>query len=349
MKKLLLTLAATVVALQSAGFAQSLQLDVFSPEGGRAHIFPTYQASTTLRSRNASRVATNAASNLAGVLTYHSGGIVIPTPTVYAIFWIPSTGKLQNGGATTLPAAYQTIETNLLKDYFGRGLALNNTQYYQIVGSTKTYITTAGTFGGSAIDTASYPASGCNDTATPGNCVSDAQIRAEIAKVMTAKGWTGGNNKIFFLFTSSGEGSCFNSSSCAYTQYCGYHSFFSSGGSNVIYGNEPYGGAKGCGGSPSPNSNPAADSAATVLSHELTEAITDPLLNAWFDSGGNEIGDLCNFYFGYQGYKSGTANEFWNNHYYLLQTEYSNYLGNFVISVNNVQGPAGCFNNGPEL
>jgi len=166
---------------------------------------------------------------------------------------------------------------------------------------------------------------------------------------MGAHGWTGGNNKIFFLFTSSGEGSCFNSSSCAYTQYCGYHSFFSSGGLNVIYGNEPYGNTTHCGGSPSPNNNPTADSAATVLSHELTESITDPLLNAWFDASGNEIGDLCNFYFGYKGYKSGTANEFWNNRYYLVQAEYSNYLGGFAATINGTTGPAGCFNNGPEL
>ncbi|MGH7839761.1 MAG: hypothetical protein ACREQC_18345, partial [Candidatus Binataceae bacterium] len=36
---------------------------------------------------------------------------------------------------------------------------------------------------------------------------------------------------------------------------------------------------------------------ANVISHELSEATTDPEQNAWFDSAGNEIGDKCNFQF----------------------------------------------------
>jgi len=353
MRKLLLTLAATLVALNLAGFAQSLQLNVTSPEGSRAHIFPTYQASSTLRAQNAARVATNAASNFAGVLTYHNGP-VMTKPVAYLIFWLPATGKLQNGNATSMSTQYQSVQTNMVKDYFGHSLSNNNTQYYQVSGTTKTYIANSGSVAGTTIDTSSYPSpSACTDTVTPGNCITDAQIRSEITKVMTAKGWTGGNNKIFMLFASSGEGSCFNSANCAYTQYCAYHSSFSSAGLNVIYSNEPYGDVAHCQkpGAPSPNGNAAADTAATAASHELTEAITDPIGGTgWYDNAnGEEIGDLCAYYYGFVGYKSSTANEFWNTRYYLLQTEYSNYLGNFITSVNGVNGPAGCFNNGPEL
>jgi hypothetical protein len=35
-----------------------------------------------------------------------------------------------------------------------------------------------------------------------------------------------------------------------------------------------------------------------VFAHEQFEAITDPDLNAWFDSSGQENGDKCNFNFG---------------------------------------------------
>jgi hypothetical protein len=35
-----------------------------------------------------------------------------------------------------------------------------------------------------------------------------------------------------------------------------------------------------------------------VATHETEEAITDPDLNAWFDSSGNEDADKCNFKFG---------------------------------------------------
>jgi len=34
-----------------------------------------------------------------------------------------------------------------------------------------------------------------------------------------------------------------------------------------------------------------------VMAHELTEAATDPLVNAWFDEAGYENADLCNFNF----------------------------------------------------
>lgn len=34
------------------------------------------------------------------------------------------------------------------------------------------------------------------------------------------------------------------------------------------------------------------------LTHEQEESISDPDLNAWFDSSGNENADKCNFNFG---------------------------------------------------
>ncbi len=37
---------------------------------------------------------------------------------------------------------------------------------------------------------------------------------------------------------------------------------------------------------------------ANVISHELEEAISDPDLNAWFDTSGQENADKCNFNFG---------------------------------------------------
>ena len=37
---------------------------------------------------------------------------------------------------------------------------------------------------------------------------------------------------------------------------------------------------------------------ANVIAHETEEAISDPDLNAWFDSAGNENADKCNFRFG---------------------------------------------------
>jgi hypothetical protein len=74
----------------------------------------------------------------------------------------------------------------------------------------------------------------------------------------------------------------------------------------------------------------AADTAATAASHELTEAITDPLLNAWFTSTGEEIGDLCAFNYGVNTWDRGKANQSWNGHFYELQQEYDNHNGSCV-------------------
>jgi hypothetical protein len=65
-------------------------------------------------------------------------------------------------------------------------------------------------------------------------------------------------------------------------------------------------------GAPSPNGNLVADAAATAASDELTEAITDPLGTAWWDSSRYEIGDECAYYYGFSGYLSGKADVLWD-------------------------------------
>ena len=148
---------------------------------------------------------------------------------------------------------------------------------------------------------------------------------------MGIKGWTGGLTHIFLLYTSSGEGSCMNATSCAYTQYCAYHSFISAS-PDGIYGNMPYANTSVCQlpGEPSPNSNPLADTEMTAASHEISESITDPLLNAWFTARlGYEIGDLCAYDYGTTNtWDSAKASQSWNGNFYLLQTEFDNHAYN---------------------
>jgi hypothetical protein len=268
----------------------------------------------------------------AGPLLYHTGGVVMTgSITTYAIFWVPA--HLQNGGATSMSTSYQTVQKNLLTGYPGHGIDNNNTQYYQISGATTTYIQNKGSFGASYIDTNPYPASGCTDSATPGNCITDLQLQAEVQRVIAVNGWTGGLSKMFLVFTSSGEGSCFDSSgsSCAYVQYCAYHSYIP-GSTPIVYSNEPYGNTSVCqsGGTPSPNNNAVADAAATSASHELTEAITDPELNAWYTSSGSEIGDLCAYNYGTNTWDAGKANQMWSGKFFELQTEYDNHTATCV-------------------
>ena len=51
-------------------------------------------------------------------------------------------------------------------------------------------------------------ASGCNEPATPANCMTDAQIQAEIVRVVKVLNWQVGINNLFVVYTAAGEGSC---------------------------------------------------------------------------------------------------------------------------------------------
>jgi hypothetical protein len=244
---------------------------------------------------------------------------------------------LQDGSPTSMSAAYQNLVKRFLADYPGHGIDNNNTQYFEKTGPA--YIQNKGGFGGFYVDNTAYPkASGCSGSATPVDCLSDAQLQAEIRKVAKLKGWTGGTNKMYLLFTSSGEDSCMTPSDCASnasTGFCAYHSSFGSGANTFIYGDELYGDAAGCTtttGVPSPNNFPDADAAVDTASHELSEAITDWDGTAWGSAQGNEIGDLCSDpiieTYGPATWDGHKANQMWNGNFYEIQMEFDNHKGN---------------------
>jgi len=301
------------------------RLTLSDKAGHAVHIFPTV--------KYAKQVLPNSASSCAfgetcEQLTYHSGGSVMqPFLSFYVIYWVPP--HLQDGSATSMSSGYQTIEKNMVAGYGGHAIAAITTQYYE-KGRTTSYVTGNGGLAGTTVDTDAYPSSGCSDSGVPtaSNCFNDSQLQTEVKKVMAANGWTGGLNKMFLVFTSSNEGSCFDSgsSSCAYTAYCAYHGAIS-GSPDIVYSNEPYGNTTNCQepSTPSPNGDPIADAAATSASHEMTEAITDPLLNAWYDSRGQEIGDECAYIYGTNTWDSAMANQMWGGHNFELQLEYDNH------------------------
>lgn len=190
------------------------------------------------------------------------------------------------------------------------------------------------TFGGSYVDRDPLPKNGCSAPGVDKYCLTDTQIQKEIQSVMTANGWQGGLNHIFFLMTPNGVASCFNAaaSECSTNAFCAYHSaFLDSAGADAIYANVPYEGpAGGCADASQgfPN-NPDADTAVNLISHEHNESITDPLDNGWFanDLDQDEEADLCAYGFGAP--LGGTPgidayNQVINGHHYDLQEEFSN-------------------------
>lgn len=135
-------------------------------------------------------------------------------------------------------------------------------------------------------------------------CISDTeaspQIAEEVGKFVEAQHLPTGLGAIYFLLTPNEVNSCAGTiegvNACNTNFYCAYHSAFLSSGKIVIYANMPYDDWVGCELPDEVHGRPADDEIDT-LGHEHNEAVTDPLGNAWFDVGGNEVADKCSYPF----------------------------------------------------
>jgi hypothetical protein len=254
------------------------------------------------------------ATNGFGQLRNHNGP-VMKTNQTFAIFWQPS------NWSRTFPSTYAPLVTRYFGDVAADSGKTSNVYYAATQYSGIAY---SSSYGGSVTVTDPLPASGCSDSAAS-VCLSDAQLQTEIKTVIARQGWTSGANKLYFLFTAPGVGSCMGSSSCAFTQYCAYHSWIGSGTSATLYANQPYvDGVSGCDAGYHPNGG-AGDAVLNVVSHEHNEAITDPQGNAWYDILGYENGDKCAWSWGtLTGSGASAYNQTVNGHHYILQLEYSN-------------------------
>lgn len=313
----LLGLLVLVVALILGASPVSAQPSPSDPAGGQLGIVPV---------RGQASKFAGGGSNLA----YHNGP-VMHTNKTYAIYWEPA--------GYTVSSGYQSI----INGFFGNVAADNNktsnvyysdTQYYD---NTNGFILYNSTFGGFYVDASPLPPSGCTDSYTPSACLSDAQIQTEIATDITAAGWSPSSTSMFFMLTAKGIGSCYSSSSCAFSQYCAYHSSFGTGTGLTIYANMPYADTvpAACDAGQHPN-NDDADATINVTSHEHNEAITDYGGSAWYDRRGYENGDKCAWNFGTALGSTGGAGTQYNQVIgtgkYYLQQEWSNKSSGCVLT-----------------
>ena len=120
----------------------------------------------------------------------------------------------------------------------------------------------------------------------PTNPVTDAQIQRLIQSGITNATLPATTpNSLYFVYLPPGvDVDLGGQMSCS--AFCGYHDSI---GGNVYYAVMPYPGCSGCIGGLS-----TLDALTSTSSHELCEAITDPVPGqGWYDDSNGEIGDIC--------------------------------------------------------
>lgn len=116
--------------------------------------------------------------------------------------------------------------------------------------------------------------------------VSDATIQKTLQQWVTAKTVPAPtSNTLYFVYVQAGvrvvQG---GAASCQ--AFCGYHNAI---GGRTFYAVMPYPGCNGCTGNLA-----VFDALTSTSSHELCEAITDPIPGeGWYDDSNGEIGDIC--------------------------------------------------------
>jgi hypothetical protein len=129
-----------------------------------------------------------------------------------------------------------------------------------------------------------------------------------------------GDHYTYHLFYIKNQAVCSSSVGGCYLVspfvFCAYHGNQTIGGFDNLFSIQPWQQVGGCESTVDTIQN---DNAST-LSHELSETLTDPHLDAWFNSSGEEIGDICR-----ETYGSHVMNP--NAIDYTIQEEWMNSLG----------------------
>jgi hypothetical protein len=200
-------------------------------------------------------------------LTYR-GGVLIHSAKVFTVFWGQSWADAAN--AKALVAA--------MNKFFGDILVsplIDQLSEYDVSGQTIGH----GKLIGSKVIT----------TNAPSRSISDSAIQKALKNWIVSKTVPpNDSNTIYFIFLEPGIVSVMGGSrSCQ--SYCGYHNH----AGNIYYAIMPYPGCAGCLGGLA-----TMDALTGTSSHELCEAITDPVPGTgWYDDTHGEIGDICAWQF----------------------------------------------------
>lgn len=192
----------------------------------------------------------------------YSGGPVQTAPLVYVVYW----------GWTSDPYGVQAY----LNDFLST------------VGGTP-WLSTVTQYSGAGNPTGLYAGSWSDPSAAPAAPVADSAIQSEaLAAVQHFGLGTSVNIEVIVALPTGHDPANFPTQG---GNVCAYHGPLAAY-PNVTYTALPY--MPDAGGSCGANVlDGPLDGVSILEGHELAESITDPLLNAWFDSAGNEIADKC--------------------------------------------------------
>jgi hypothetical protein len=200
-------------------------------------------------------------------ISYHGGPVMTGTPNIHYIWY----GNWSGNTATTLLPS-------LITGLSGSGYEAINGTYYN---GSNVHVSGQMSYAGSS-----------NDSYSHGTALADADILAVVSATNPTD-----TNGIYFVLTSADvtetSGFC--------TQYCGWHDHATIGGNDIKYAfvGNPDACPSACEWqTTSPNNNAGADGMASIIAHESEEAISDPDLNAWYDTRGYENADKCAWTFG---------------------------------------------------
>jgi hypothetical protein len=253
----------------------------------------------------AKRPAGKAASN---GINYHGGPLILGTTNVYYIWY----------GNWATDAAAQPILTDLANNVGGSPYFNINTSYYN---GSNTHVTNAVHYAGATTDNYSQ-----------GPVLTDPTVQTVVQTAISTGKLPLDTNAVYFVLTSpdvhevTGFGFI----------YCGWHTNGTINGADIKYsfvGDPATYWMNTCADqSTGPNGGGGGDAMASVVSHELEEAVTDPDLNAWYsDSNGDENADKCAWTFDptYRAPNGALANMKLGARDYLIQRNWVNASGGY--------------------
>jgi archaellum component FlaF (FlaF/FlaG flagellin family) len=252
----------------------------------------------------AKRPAGKAASN---GISYHGGPLILGTTNVYYIWY----------GNWATDAAAQPILTDLANNIGGSPYFNINTSYYN---GSNTHVTNAVHYAGATTDNYSQ-----------GPVLTDPTVQMVVQNAISTGKLPLDTNAVYFVLTSPDvhEATGFG------FVYCGWHTNGTINGADIKYsfvGDPATYWMNTCADqSTGPNGGGGGDAMASVVSHELEEAVTDPDLDAWYDSSGNENADKCAWTFDptYRATNGALANMKLGTRDYLIQRNWVNASGGY--------------------